>query len=166
MNMLPANSCFFYWRVTFHHLISVLLVLILLNYHAIIIILPHPIIVYGGGELQVHEAPEVLGDVIKSARHRANITVEALAEKIGKSERYIYRIENENKKPSFDVLYQIVRELTISPDEIFYPERPSNDSEMENLLRMLYVCDERSMQIIKATLKAAINSQPDKLSGG
>ena len=31
---------------------------------------------------------------------------------------------------------------------------------MESLVRMLYNCDERSMQIIKATVRAALDSQP------
>ena len=30
----------------------------------------------------------------------------------------------------------------------------------ESLVRMLYNCDERSMQIIKATVRAALDSQP------
>ena len=31
---------------------------------------------------------------------------------------------------------------------------------MESLVRMLYNCDERSMQIIKATVRAALDSSP------
>ena len=31
---------------------------------------------------------------------------------------------------------------------------------MESLVRMLYNCDERSMQIIKAIVRAALDSQP------
>ena len=31
---------------------------------------------------------------------------------------------------------------------------------MENIVRMLYNCDERSMQIIKATIIAVLASQP------
>ena len=107
----------------------------------------------------MHTIPDTLGSVIKSARQRADITMEALAEKVGKTERYLYRIENEGKKPSFDVLYKIIRELSISPELIFYPEKASDDSEVESLVRMLYNCDERSMTIIKATVKAALKSQ-------
>lgn len=99
----------------------------------------------------VHNKPEMLGDIIKSARQKADITMEKLAEKVDITERYLYRIENEGKKPSFDVLFKIIRELSISPDSIFYPEKPSKDSEVEDLIRMLYGCDERSMQIIKAS---------------
>ena len=86
--------------------------------------------------------------------------MEALAEKVGVSDRYIYRIENEGKKPSFDVLYKLIRELSIIPDQIFFPEKLTENSEMESIVRMLYNCDERSLRIIKATIIAALESQP------
>lgn len=104
--------------------------------------------------------PESLGDIIKTARQKAGFTIEALASRIQVSERYLYRLENEGKKPSYNVLYKLIRELSILPDLIFYPEKPSKDSEIEDLIRMLYNCDDRSMQIIKATVKAALESQP------
>ena len=100
-----------------------------------------------------------LGDVIKTARQKANITVEALAEKVDKTERYIYRIENEGKKPSYDVLFKLIRELAIPSDLIFWPDKQVKDSKMEDLVRMLYNCDKRSLAIIKATVKAALESQ-------
>ena len=107
----------------------------------------------------VQTYPDTLGKVIKAARRKANITVEALAEKVGSTERYIYRIENEGKKPSYEILFNLIRELDISPDLIFYPEKPSKDSEIEDLVRLLYNCDERSMKIIKATVRATIENQ-------
>ena len=103
---------------------------------------------------------ETLGEIIKNARIKADITVEDLAAKVGVSERFIYRIENEGKKPSYDILYKLIRELSILPDQIFFPEKQIEDSEMESLVRMLYNCDERSMQIIKATVRVALDSQP------
>lgn len=108
----------------------------------------------------VHIQDEILGNVIKEAREKAKLTKEVLAEKVGVSVRYIYRIENEGKKPSFEVLYKLIRELSIPPELIFYPEKPLKDSEIENLLRMLSVCDERYLEVIKATVKALINNIP------
>ena len=107
----------------------------------------------------VHNIPDTLGEVLKAARQKADITVEALAEKVEKTERYISRIENEGKKPSYDVLWKLTRVLNIEPNLIFYPEKPSKDSEVKDLVRMLYNCDDRSMTIIKATVKAALESQ-------
>ena len=60
---------------------------------------------------------------------------------------------------SYEILFNLIRELDISPDLIFYPEKPSKDSEIEDLVRLLYNCDERSMEIIKATAKAAVSGQ-------
>ena len=110
----------------------------------------------------MHNQSEKLGDIIKSARQKADITIEALADRVDITERYLYRIENEGKKPSFDILYKLIRELSISPDLIFYPEKPSKDSEIENLLRMLSACDERSIEVVKATVKALIDTAPKK----
>jgi len=105
---------------------------------------------------------ESLGEIVKSARAKADMTVETLANKVGVTERYIYRIENEGKKPSYEILYKLIRELAIAPDQIFFPEKQVEDTKMESLVRMLYNCDKRSMQIIKATIKAALDSQPNK----
>lgn len=44
-----------------------------------------------------------LGNIVKAARERSDITIENLAYKVGITERYLYRIENEEKKPSFDL---------------------------------------------------------------
>lgn len=84
--------------------------------------------------------------------------MEALAEKVGTTERYLYRIEKEGKKPRYDVLYKPVRELFIDPNEIFYPEKQSEDSEIGHLLRMLAECDNRAWQVVKATIQALIDS--------
>ena len=105
---------------------------------------------------------ETLGEIIKNARIKANITVEDLAIRVGVTERFIYRIENEGKKPSYDILYKLIRELCILLDQIFFPEKQVEGSDVENLARMLCNCDERSIQIIKATIKAALDSQPKK----
>lgn len=110
----------------------------------------------------MHSETEMLGSIIKAARQRSEVTMEALAEKVGITERYLYRIENEGKYPSYEVLYKIVRELAINPDLIFYPEKPSKDSEIENLIRVLSACDERSLEAVKATVKALINTAPQK----
>lgn len=112
------------------------------------------IIILIGGELKVHKNTETLGQLIKKARKQSNLTIEALADKVNVSERYLYRIENEGKKPSFDVLYKLIRYLNMSSDSIFYPEKTPKESEIEDLVRMLYNCNERDLEIIKAIVKA------------
>ena len=110
----------------------------------------------------VHTCTETLGNVIKRARQKSDMTMVELADRVGITTRYLYRIENEGKKPSYDVLYKLIRELSISPDLIFYPERSDKDSEIENLIRRLYSCDERSLEVIKATAIALIDTAQRK----
>ena len=110
----------------------------------------------------MQKQPETLGEIIKVAREKSDLTVEELTTRIGISERYLYRIENEGKVPKFEVLKKLGRELAIDANSIFYPEKPSKDSEVEDLVRTLYSCDDRSMKIVKATAKAALESQTDK----
>ncbi len=107
----------------------------------------------------MHNNPETFGEILKSARQNAGITIEALADKVGITERYLYRLENEGKIPKYAVLYKLIRSLAISADDFFYPERPAKASEIEEVGRMLCECDQRSMAIVKATIKAAIESQ-------
>ena len=102
----------------------------------------------------MHKNTETFGQLIKKARKQSNLTIESLADKVDVSERYLYRIENEGKTPSFDVLYKLIRYLNISSDSIFYPEKPSRESEIEDLVRILYNCNERDLEIIKAIVKA------------
>ncbi len=107
----------------------------------------------------MHENNDIFGKIIKEARQKEGFTIEALANRIGISERYLYRIENENYKPSYPILYKLIRTLDIDPDTIFYPEKSkpcSNDSGVEEVIRMLYSCDKSELKIIKATVKAMI----------
>ena len=106
----------------------------------------------------MQKRPETLGEIIKTARDKSDLTVEELTDRVGITERYLYRIENEGKIPTFEVLKKLVRELAIDGNLIFYPEKMSKDAEVEDLVRMLYNCDDRSLKIIRATVKAALES--------
>lgn len=110
----------------------------------------------------MHTLPEAPGFILKTARERAGITVEALAEMADVTDRYIYRIENEGKKPSYDVLYRLIRSLEMSPDLLFYPEAQSDNPEIDQLIHMLYKCDDRALEVIKATVTALIKTAPEK----
>ena len=73
-----------------------------------------------------------LGDIIKNARQKNGLTIEELVEKADITVRYLYRIENQDVKPSYELLYFLIRELGIDPDTIFYPDKSIQDLIMEN----------------------------------
>ena len=89
-----------------------------------------------------------LGKIIKRARLNKMYTREQLAEKIRISSRYLTSIENENKKPSYDILYKLIRELGIPADSIFYPEMKLNFSEKEQLIHMVSQCDKHNLRVL------------------
>ena len=91
----------------------------------------------------MQKQPETPSEIIKAARDKSDLTVEELTDRVGITERYLYRIENEGKVPTFEVLQKIVRELAIDGNLICYPEKQVKDSEVEDLVRMLYGCDDR-----------------------
>ena len=102
-----------------------------------------------------------LGDIIKNARQKNGLTIEELAEKADITVRYLYRIENQDAKPSYELLYFLIREFGIDPDTIFYPDKPEQDNELESLIRRLYNCDERAIKVIKATATSLLNTLPE-----
>lgn len=107
----------------------------------------------------MHNDFNKLGDTLKIARKSNNLTREQLAEKLSITPRYLMSIENENKKPSYDVLFRLVRELGISADTIFYPENLHVDTKVEQLVRLLYLCDDRELKIATATIQALIDNK-------
>ena len=52
----------------------------------------------------MQKQPETPSEIIKAARDKSDLTVEELTARVGTSERYLYRIENEGKVLKLDVL--------------------------------------------------------------
>ena len=60
-----------------------------------------------------------LGDNIKAARYEKSMTQIELADRLEITPRYLKAIENDGKKPSYDLLKMIVNELNIQCDDVF-----------------------------------------------
>ena len=103
-----------------------------------------------------------LGAVIKAARVEKGMNQDVLAENVGVGVRHIMSIENEGGNPSYDVLYRLIRELHIPADSVFYPERTIENPQREEIIRALYDCDEYTLSIVRATVRAAVDSQIDR----
>lgn len=66
---------------------------------------------------------KLLGDAVKTARAKRNLTQLQLAENAGVSSRTITDMENYNGNPRFDTLWPVVRYLQLSVKDIFFPEQ-------------------------------------------
>ena len=63
----------------------------------------------------------VLGDVVKQARERANLTQKEVAEAANIDSRTVLNIENYKGNPKLEVLYPLIRILNIDAREVFNP---------------------------------------------
>lgn len=104
----------------------------------------------------------MLVSVVKSARLRKQLTRKQLAEKLKISQRHLTAIENEEQKPSFDLLFLLIRELCISSDMIFYPEQQNSSPELEELEYLLRQCNSNELRFIISTIQSMLKNKPDK----
>jgi transcriptional regulator with XRE-family HTH domain len=103
-----------------------------------------------------------LGNIIKAARLARHLTREQLSATLGISPRHLSAIENENQKPSYELLYCIIRELAIPADTIFYPELGYKRSELERLRLLLAQCDEKEVNAVAATLQSLLDGDENR----
>jgi len=104
----------------------------------------------------VHIKRDTLGKIIREARINKNLTQDKAAEILEISPRHFQYIENDNKKPGYDLLCKLIHKLDISPDAIFYPQNETNNPELAGLFRKIRLCDKYQISVISATTDALL----------
>lgn len=107
----------------------------------------------------INNENDKLGIIVKSARLKNNLTRKQFAKRLNISPRYLIAIENENQKPSYELLFQLIRELSIPANIIFYPELEHDYPDMERLRLLLARCDEKEINVFTTTLQSLIDSK-------
>jgi len=97
-----------------------------------------------------------LGAAIKKAREGKNLTQEKLAEIIWISPAHMKQIESERRKPSVDLLYELVLALDFSFDYMF--SNPDEDAQelIQKINLCLDRCDVHELQAAYATIEAML----------
>lgn len=98
------------------------------------------------------------GVVLKEAREANNYTREQIAERAKISIRYLTAIENEGRKPSYNVLYRLIRCIGISADLVFYPDRDKADTDDAQLVRLIRQCGVRDRKLVLALVNKMIEN--------
>jgi len=68
-------------------------------------------------------------------------------------------IENENRKPSYHILSRLLKTLGLSADQIFYPETNTKYNPLDQTMRMLHLCSENELAIIRTLINALIDNR-------
>ena len=99
---------------------------------------------------ELQGAPGNFGHILKEIRQKNGYTREQVAERAGISTRYLSAIENEQREPSYDVLYRLFHSLGISADTIFYQTKIRQTTLMQSRLN---ACIWNAQIVIGALLK-------------
>ena len=99
-----------------------------------------------------------MGPVFKKYRLDANRTQEDVAEKVGITTRFLMALENEEKRPSLDILLRLVDVLNIPGDAILHPQLQAMDGEDEQLIRMMMHLNSRDKQVIRSTILSMLET--------
>lgn len=109
---------------------------------------------------EMRKAPGDFGHILKDIRMKRGYTREQLAERVGISTRYLSAIENEQREPSYKVLYNLFHSLGISADTIFYPHtNNADDSDTEQVKRLYMECSARDRLIVRAMLDSMLDNK-------
>ena len=103
-----------------------------------------------------------LGDVIKSARKRMDLTQNEVADSIDVDVRTIINIENFKGNPKLEVLYPLIRSLKIDAREIFYPEMQRESPSLRQLRLLVEDCSEEEAAAIIPVLQSVVAALRDK----
>lgn len=107
----------------------------------------------------MNESIDVLGVTIKEARERVSLSRKALTSTLNISQRHLMYIENNSQKPSYKLLFRMIRELSIPADLIFYPELMNDRKDLAQAVVLLHKCSKKELAVVITTLNALLNGK-------
>ena len=98
-----------------------------------------------------------MGPIFKEYREKAERIQEEVAEKVGITTRFLMALENENRRPSIDVLLRLADTLNIPGDLLLHPQLQTIDSEDEQLIRMMMRLNARDKKVLRAAIQTMLD---------
>ena len=103
-----------------------------------------------------------LGDAVRRARMKLDLTQSEVAESIDVDVRTVLNIENSKGNPKMEVLYPLVRALKIDAKEILYPEMQREGPAISQLRLLIEDCSEEEAAAMIPVLKSVLAALRDK----
>ena len=108
------------------------------------------------------EYSKPLGDVVKAARKRMDLTQNEVANSIDVDVRTVINIENYKGNPKLEVLYPLIRSLKIDAREIFFPEMQRESQALRQLRLLVEDCSEEEAATLIPVLQSVVSALRDK----
>ncbi len=97
-----------------------------------------------------------LGDSVKLARGRLQLTQSELADAVGVDSRTVLNIENYKGNPKMEVLFPLIRTLKIDAREIFNPEMLRLTPALRQLRIMVEDCNEQEAEVMMSVFSSVL----------
>ena len=102
----------------------------------------------------MHNEMKRVGKIIQNARMTKGLTQAVLAEKINASLRTVIAIENGQRNPTFETIYNIIQILSIPADLIFRSAELQRTQEQEQFIREYIDAGEQGQTLSMAASRA------------
>ena len=104
----------------------------------------------------MHDYSRSLGDAVKRARGRLDLTQRQVAEAADIDVRTVLNIENYKGNPKLEVLYPLLRVLLIDSREIFNPEFQREAPALVQLRLLVEDCNEIEAEAVIPILQSVL----------
>ena len=110
----------------------------------------------------MHDYSRPLGDAVKRARGKLDLTQNEVADLADVDVRTVLNIENYKGNPKMEVLYPLVRALKIDAREIFNPEIRRESPALRQLRLLIEECSEEEAAAIIPVFESVLTALRDK----
>ena len=110
----------------------------------------------------MHNYSRPLGDAVKRARGKLDLTQSEVADLADIDVRTVLNIENYKGNPKMEVLYPLIRALKIDAREIFNPEIRRESPALRQLRVLIEECSEEEAAAIIPVFESVLTALRDK----
>ena len=106
----------------------------------------------------MQEYARILGSVVNQARRELKMTQLEVADRIQADERTILNIEHGKGNPKLEILWPLLRTLSIDANKVFYPEQLHDNSDHVRLQQLLTDCNEVEMRLLLSVCTSVLDA--------
>jgi len=97
----------------------------------------------------------VLGNAIRTARIKMNLTQEQIAEMVDISPIHYKHLESEHRMPSIEVLFKLCDVLNLSLDSLLFVS-PTGRPLLQDINNYAHKCTDKQLQVILAAMQVMV----------
>ena len=94
-----------------------------------------------------------IGAIVSAKRKENHLTQQQLAQQTGRGLRHIQNVEKGRVNASIEVLADVIYQLGLSADVLFYPDMPEVEQQTKQLLCQLAACTESERAFLLKTME-------------